>query len=34
MGKFKDRCADLDLVYKTENGLNLPIQVFLPDTDD
>ena len=33
MTYFKDRRADLDLVYKTDNGLNLPIQVFLPDCD-
>ena len=33
MGNFKERCADLDLIYKTANGLKLPIQVFLPDAD-
>lgn len=33
MENFKDRQADLDFVYKTANGLNLPVRVFLPDTD-
>lgn len=30
---FKNRTADIKLVYKTTNGLQLPIQVFLPDKD-
>lgn len=33
MKTFKDRAADMDLVYKTANGLHLPIQVFLPNGD-
>lgn len=31
MNNFKDRKADIELVYKITDGLNLPIQVFLPD---
>ena len=30
---FKDRKPDYNLIYKTANGVNLPIQVFLPDSD-
>ena len=30
---FKDRKPDYNLIYKTVNGINLPIQVFLPDGD-
>ena len=30
---FKERKADIELVYKTANNLNLPIQVFLPEGD-
>ena len=31
MGNFKERCADIKLTYKTADGLDLPIHVFLPD---
>lgn len=30
MESFKEKKADLELIYKTANGLPLPIQVFLP----
>lgn len=30
---FKDRKPDYNRIYKTANGVNLPIQVFLPDGD-
>ena len=31
MKSFKDKKSDINLFYKTVNGLNLPMQVFLPD---
>lgn len=33
MSSFKMRKADIELVYKTANDLELPIQVFLPQGD-
>lgn len=30
---FKKRKPDYNLIYKTANGVNLPIQIFLPDGD-
>lgn len=30
---FKDRKPEYNLIYKTASGVNLPIQVFLPDGD-
>lgn len=33
MGNFKEKKADIDLIYKTANGFNLPMQVFLPEGD-
>lgn len=33
MKEFKDKKADIELVYKTVNNLNLPMQIYLPDND-
>ena len=33
MRKFKDKKADIELIYKTANNLNLPIHIFLPEGD-
>lgn len=33
MYNFKDKKADIKLIYKTVDGLNLPIHIFLPDGD-
>lgn len=33
MENFKDKKADIELIYKTANNLDLPVQVFLPDGD-
>ena len=33
MASFKDKEADMKLVYKKADGLDLPLWVFLPDTD-
>ena len=33
MSYFKDRKADISVIYKRINGLNLPMQLFLPDGD-
>ena len=34
MQNFKDKKADIELVYKTANNLNLPMQIYLPDNDN
>ena len=33
MTNFKNKRADIDLIYKTVGNLKLPMQVFLPDGD-
>lgn len=33
MMNFKDKKADIKLTYKKADGLDLPIHIFLPDTD-
>ena len=33
MKSFKNKKSDINLIYKTVDGLNLPMQVFLPDRD-
>lgn len=33
MKNFKDKKADMEFVYKTADNLNLPMQVFFPNSD-
>lgn len=33
MKSFKNKTSDINLIYKTVDGLNLPMQVFLPNGD-